>query len=406
MSDSILQPGMPVCLAGKNDVAVACLRRLISAGWRPDQILVVPNRDDTGRSTWQHSLLFHARSLGARVCGLEHVMSVPDIRFFSVEFDRILRPAAFSTCHLYNVHFSRLPSYRGVATAVWPILRGERESGVTFHRIDEGVDTGPVILRRTFPIGPEMNARGLYFRCMAEAEILFAEALGLLMSGKASETPQEAEGASLFRRRDLDFSRNELDVRLGRDAALAWIRAFSFWEYQLPMVGGRPVWSARASSTPATGPVGHLCMTREHTGILSLADGDIEVKFSPYGALFAWAEGSDPQPPDLAEVPDLDLQDRQGWSALMRAAHFGNAAAIRILVAAGASPVIANRRGTTPLMYAFSRMMETGDAAGFDALLDLGADPQAIDQHERRIADYIPPEKRAALRCSHPALFS
>ena len=89
----------------------------------------------------------------------------------------------------------------------------------------------------------------------------------------------------------------------------------------------------------------------------------------------------------------------------MRAAHFGNAAAIRVLVAAGASPVIANRRGTTPLMYAFSRMMETGDAAGLDALLDLGADPLAIDQHGRRIADYMPPERRAALRRSHPALF-
>ena len=52
-----------------------------------------------------------------------------------------------------NVHGTLLPKYRGM-TFPWLIVKGDTETGTTVHVIDEGVDTGPIILQRSFPVSP------------------------------------------------------------------------------------------------------------------------------------------------------------------------------------------------------------------------------------------------------------
>jgi methionyl-tRNA formyltransferase len=404
-ADLFSDPAARFCLAGKNDIAVGCLEHLLASGVGREKICVVLNKDDTGRSTWQHSLGFHARRLGVRACLLDEVKDVKDLWFFSVEFDQILRPAQFSSRRLFNVHFSKLPAYRGVATSVWPILRGEKETGVTFHRIDEGVDTGAMLLQRTFPIGEEWTARDLYFRYLEEGLVLFREAIALLRGGEVREVPQDESLATLFRRRDLDFKNLAIDTSLCAARACAQIRAYAFWEYQLPIINGRKIWSARRRPGPATNSAGAMRLLDATRALLSLSDGDLELHLSPYDQLYDWASGLTDEQPALASVPDLDLQDAQGWSAMMKAAHSGNVEAIRGLADAGASSLKANRRGTTPLMYAFTRMVERDDPAAFSALLDLGADPFASDQHGRTINDYLPPSSRLRYRSAFPHIF-
>jgi methionyl-tRNA formyltransferase len=405
MGDDLFKdPGALFCLAGKNDIAVGCLHHLLSLGIEPGRIRVVLNKDDASRSTWQHSLGFHARRAGVTIASLDEMKTVRDLWLFSVEFDRILKPAEFASDRLFNVHFSKLPAYRGVATSVWPILRGEHESGVTFHCIDAGIDTGPVLLQRTFLLGSDWTARDLYFRYLAEGLALFRDAVGLLRSGKAHEAPQDESVASLFRRRDLDYGKLAVDTSLGVSQVYAQLRAYSFWEYQLPSIGGRKVWSASIIPGSATAAAGTVRPTGTWRGVLSVADGDLELRYSPYEELYAWAAGVG-QPLALAEVPDLNLQDVQGWSAMMKAANAGNVAALRALAAAGASVTKANRRGTTPLMYAFTRMLELGDAGAFRALLELGANPSARDQHGRTIADYLPADAKPRLQAEYPEIF-
>jgi hypothetical protein len=138
--------------------------------------------------------------------------------------------------------------------------------------------------------------------------------------------------------------------------------------------------------------------------VLSASGGDLEIWFSPYDELYDWANGASAMP-DLSQMPDLELEDAQGWSAMMKAAHSGNTSALRALAFAGASPIRANRRGTTPLMYAFTRMIERQDPLPFRLLLELGADPFARDQHERSILDYAPAKELPKLRSEFPAIF-
>ncbi len=395
-----------ICVAGKNDIAVSCLEHLLELGVDPGRLCVVLNGGDDGRSTWQRSLAFHARMSGVAARTLDDVRKIDRLWFFSVEFDRILKPADFASDRLYNVHFSKLPAYRGVATSVWPILRGERETGVTFHRIDSGVDTGPIVHQKVFPIGQDWTARDLYFRYLEEGAALFREAISMLKSGTAVETPQTELGASCHRRRDLDYRSLSIDTTLPADRILAQIRAYSFWEYQLPVIAGRKIWSAKIGSGPASGPAGTVRMKGSHRGILCSPDADIELWFSPYEEVYGWALGDSARVPDLAEVPDLDLQDAQGWSAMMKAAHSGNSPAIRLLASAGASVARPNRRGTTPLMYAFTRMVRVGDATAFKELLALGADPASRDQHGKSIVDYAPESLAPELRRNFPDIFT
>src|SRR5207244_7589288 len=58
----------------------------------------------------------------------------------------------------FNVHASLLPKYRGAAPIVWAIARGEKETGVDLMRMEEGLDTGPVLAEVKTPIDPDETA--------------------------------------------------------------------------------------------------------------------------------------------------------------------------------------------------------------------------------------------------------
>jgi methionyl-tRNA formyltransferase len=60
-----------------------------------------------------------------------------------------------------NVHGGPLPEYRGGHVAQWAIINGERDFGVTLHYLDEGIDTGPIIEARRFPLEDSDDAHSV-----------------------------------------------------------------------------------------------------------------------------------------------------------------------------------------------------------------------------------------------------
>lgn len=396
-----------ICVAGKNEVAVECLGHLLEIGVPREQLCVTGNKDDAGTNTWQPSLIFAANQHGIRVVTQEALHAQKNLWFFSLEYDRLIRPAKFASRRLYNMHFSLLPAYRGVSTSVWPILNQEKITGVTFHEIDAGIDSGPILLNRAFEIGVNWTARDLYFAYQANGATLFREFIRVLADAEPRKVVQDESKASLYMRKDINFR----DVRVDLTAPAARIhdklRAFTFWEYQLPKIAGREVWRSRLLPGAPSGVPGCVRELDEWRALVSGADGDVEVTFSPYAQLFAWAAGQAGElAPSWAAVPNLDLQNAKGWSALMVAAFNGNIDAARALVEAGASVEVANLRGTTPLMYAFTRMVQAGDSTVFSYLISIGADPARRDAKGLSISDYLPPEKRGDLRKLFPTIFT
>ena len=96
-----------------------------------------------------------------------------------------------------NYHPSLLPKYRGGSAINWAIINGERETGVTIHFIDEGVDTGPILLQEKVDITPDDTVKSVYFGKLYPLGIkMIAEAVRLIREGKATPTDQDESLAS------------------------------------------------------------------------------------------------------------------------------------------------------------------------------------------------------------------
>jgi methionyl-tRNA formyltransferase len=95
-----------------------------------------------------------------------------------------------------NLHFSLLPAFRGAAPVAWTLARGERVTGVTTFRIDEGLDTGDLLLQRTVPIAPGEHAPALLARLAIEGASLLAATLDGLAAGSITGTPQDHRRAT------------------------------------------------------------------------------------------------------------------------------------------------------------------------------------------------------------------
>lgn len=96
-----------------------------------------------------------------------------------------------------NVHGSLLPRYRGAAPIQWAIAGGERETGVSIMQMDEGLDTGDVLLQRALPIAPDDTAETLAPRLAALGGEALAEALELLGRAELVPVRQDPSRATL-----------------------------------------------------------------------------------------------------------------------------------------------------------------------------------------------------------------
>ena len=95
-------------------------------------------------------------------------------------------------------HPSLLPEYRGGNALAWQIMLGASESGVTVFRVDEGVDTGPIVVQKgPVPIGPTDTSASLYFDKLYSLGVeAIAEAVEAIASGNAKPTTQDESRAS------------------------------------------------------------------------------------------------------------------------------------------------------------------------------------------------------------------
>jgi methionyl-tRNA formyltransferase len=95
-----------------------------------------------------------------------------------------------------NVHASLLPRYRGAAPIQWAIIDGERETGVSIMQLDEGMDTGPVLLERRLPIAPDDTAGTLHEKLAPLGAEALLEALDGLERGTLAARPQDHAAAT------------------------------------------------------------------------------------------------------------------------------------------------------------------------------------------------------------------
>jgi len=126
-----------------------------------------------------------------------------------------------------NVHASLLPKYRGAAPAQWAILNGEPETGVTIMRMDEKLDTGPILLQQKVPI-EDSDTTGTLLRKLSELgrELLLSAVQGL-KAGTIKAVPQDESQATYAPPIDKEQGK----INWNEPVLLIWrkVRAFNPW---------------------------------------------------------------------------------------------------------------------------------------------------------------------------------
>ena len=166
-------------------------------------------------------------------------------------YGRLLPPAILAAPRrgCLNIHASLLPRWRGAAPIPRAIMAGDARTGITIMRMDAGLDTGPMLLRRAIPIG-EADAGALHDRLAA----LGAETILEALATDPPEVPQPPEGATWARK--LTRADEAIDWRRPADALARQVRALCPRPGARFSVGGE-AWKLLAAETaPGSGAPG------------------------------------------------------------------------------------------------------------------------------------------------------
>jgi methionyl-tRNA formyltransferase len=177
---------------------------------------------------------------------------------------------------ILNVHPSLLPRHRGATPIPAAIANGDAETGVTIFRMDEGIDTGPVVASRAWSLDGTERAPVLESEAARQGALLLEETLEGWLAGSLPARPQPPDGATAtrpFRREDgrLDPARTARELERRVRAHLPWPGSFLDTQLGRVSVLGASVAAARPGDEP-----GRLV---EEQGRLALTTSDGRIVF-------------------------------------------------------------------------------------------------------------------------------
>lgn len=225
----------------------------------------------------------------------------PDL-IVTAAFGRILRRSLLDLAPrgAWNVHASLLPRHRGASPVAASILCGDAWTGVTLFRLDEGVDTGPILDQVMVPVGPEETG-GTLTECLARlGGELLRQALDREERGELHPRPQPAWGATYAPRLTkedgrIDWNRPVEQVERVIRALTPWPGAFTFVEgKRLRVHRARPVHRMPATAAEAEAgtlrPHGSGVAVACNPGLLELDEVQLEGRARQEAA--AWWRGA------------------------------------------------------------------------------------------------------------------
>ncbi|MGN2253184.1 methionyl-tRNA formyltransferase [Frateuria sp. GZRe12] len=250
---------MRIIFAGTPEFSVPCLEACRASGAQVVAVYTQPDRPaGRGRKLAPSPVKQAALAAGLPVEQPESLKSAqaqatlaayaPDLMVV-VAYGLILprKVLAIPGLGCWNVHASLLPRWRGAAPIQRAILAGDAESGVDLMRMEAGLDTGPVLLERCTPIGPDETGGTLHDRLSMLGADVLAEGLRRTLVGETlTPTPQPDEGVTYAHKLEkaeakLDFARPAIELE-------RTVRAFDPWPVAEGAIAGESVriWGAQA----------------------------------------------------------------------------------------------------------------------------------------------------------------
>ena len=250
---------MKLVFCGTPEFAVPSLEKLVEARFDLCLVLSQPDRPQgRGMELTAPPVKQSALRLGLPVIQPEKIRNNEELQqqlvtlrpdaIIVVGYGRIIPPWMLDLPRFgnINVHASLLPKYRGAAPIQWAIASGETITGVTTMKLDEGLDTGAILLQRQIPIGPEDTAITIAPRLATLGAELLVETLHGLEQGSVSPVPQDHSRATLapiLKKEDgqVDFSRTATESYNRLRGFQPWPGAYTqFRGRNLKIMSARP----------------------------------------------------------------------------------------------------------------------------------------------------------------------
>jgi methionyl-tRNA formyltransferase len=238
---------MDLVFCGTPQFAVPALEKLVDAGFYLRLVLTQPDRPKgRGLELVPSPVKQSAEKLGLPLYQPEKIKQNEDLRaklealapaaIIVVGYGRIIPPWMLQLPKYGNInlHASLLPKYRGAAPIQWAIASGETITGVTTMRIDEGLDTGDILLQQELAIAENDTSETVAPKLAAMGAELMVETLRGLQSGAITPSPQDHAHASLapiLKKEDgrVDFRRTAQEIYNRLRGFQPWPGAFTLF---------------------------------------------------------------------------------------------------------------------------------------------------------------------------------
>ena len=210
-------------LMGAESLLVQCAEILLQRGHTVRGVI----SDNADIAAWARSRSIPVLSPGK---GLAERITEDFDWFFSIANLRIIPDAVLAKARQggVNFHDGPLPRYAGLNAPNWALLNGESQHGVSWHRIEGGVDEGRLLAQRFFDIAPGATALELNTRCYEAAIESFPEVLDRIEGGTAGGEEQDLSQRTYFGKHDRPEALALVDWSADADAAVRLVRALDY----------------------------------------------------------------------------------------------------------------------------------------------------------------------------------
>lgn len=249
---------MNIIFMGTPDFAVGALEAILKAGHNVKLVVTQPDKAQ-GRSK-------ELKPPAVKVCAMEHnlpvfqperikkeeavaVLKQYDADIYVVAaFGQILSKEILNLPKFgcVNIHASLLPKYRGAAPIQWSIIDGEEKTGITIQQMNEGVDTGDILLQKEYTLAADETGESLFDRlCDLGAEAI-VEALKKIEEGSIVPVKQNEADATHARMLtkamgEIDFTKEAVVIERLIRGLNSWPSAYTFYKGKTMKIWGAKV---------------------------------------------------------------------------------------------------------------------------------------------------------------------
>lgn len=280
---------MKIVYMGTPDFAVGPLESIIEAGHEVILVVTQPDREKgRGKEVVFSPVKECAVAHNIPVFQPEKIKKAEEVEFLKqyeadvfvvAAFGQILSKEILDMPRLgcVNIHASLLPKYRGAAPIQWAVIDGEEKTGVTIMRMDEGLDTGDILLQEEIILDAKETGESLFDRLAVLGSDTIVKALELMEKGELTPVPQDHDKSTYAKM--LNKKMGVIDFNNSAVVIERLVRGLNSWPSAYTYINGKTlkIWEAEVIADALEGQNGQVVKVSKNSFFVKCAEGMLEI---------------------------------------------------------------------------------------------------------------------------------